>query len=110
MQRDLGGWIHRLLDRYRGDAAVHAFGVLNAAISGALVLAPTIGATLVAWFGWRSTFLFISLLSVVGLFFAAGVLPEISALRTRQSVASVARSDCEVAVSARFLAYALRRA
>lgn len=94
-------------DRYKDDESVQVFGVLNSAISGSLVIAPMIGAFVVAAYHWRGTFNVVVALSGISLLLAMMFLPETNKSMKSFSFKAVLVEYRQLSCSWRFLAYAL---
>jgi len=62
-------------DAYEGDRVIQIFGILGATISASLTVAPMVGSFIVAEYGWRATYNFVSFLSFISLITAI-FLPE----------------------------------
>ena len=63
-------------DRFNAQQSAHYYSYLNGVICVIPALAPTLGGFLALQFGWRSTFIFMTLFAIVVLFIVAFKLPE----------------------------------
>ena len=63
-------------DLFKGTAMTRVVAITSAAISLAPILAPMLGASLDALFGWRSSFVFLAVFAVLLLVLIAAFLPE----------------------------------
>ena len=63
-------------DRFNAQQSAHYYSYLNGVICVIPALAPTLGGFLALQFGWRSTFVFMTLFAVLVLFIVAFKLPE----------------------------------
>lgn len=63
-------------DRFDAQQSAHYYSYLNGVICVIPALAPTLGGFLALQFGWRSTFIFMTLFAIVVLFIVAFKLPE----------------------------------
>tara|TARA_R110001592_G_scaffold299746_4_gene570810 strand:+ start:3546 stop:4748 length:1203 start_codon:yes stop_codon:yes gene_type:complete len=63
-------------DRFNAQQSAHYYSYLNGVICVVPALAPTLGGFLALQFGWRSTFIFMTLFAIVVLFIVAFKLPE----------------------------------
>ena len=63
-------------DTYQGEKAVKFIGIMNTVITGAMALAPVIGAIICELLGWRATYGFIAILSFLSFFACIAFLPE----------------------------------
>lgn len=63
-------------DSYKGDAAVKFIGIMNTVITAAMAIAPIIGAIICEKLGWRATYGFIAILSLLSFLACSGFLPE----------------------------------
>lgn len=52
-------------DRFTGDESAKVYSFLNCGLALSPLFAPIIGSYLITWFGWRSTFIFLSFLGLV---------------------------------------------
>lgn len=63
-------------DSFNAQKSAHYYSYLNGVICVIPALAPTLGGFLALQFGWRSTFIFMTLFAIVVLFIVAFKLPE----------------------------------
>jgi MFS transporter, DHA1 family, multidrug resistance protein len=63
-------------DLYERDRAASMLGWVTMSVVAVPMFGPLIGGVLETWFGWRAIFLFVALLSVIVLAWAAYALPE----------------------------------
>lgn len=63
-------------DRFNAQQSAHYYSYLNGVICVIPALAPTLGGFLALHFGWRSTFIFMTIFAVLVLFIVAFRLPE----------------------------------
>ncbi len=94
-------------DVYQGDKSVEVFGVLNAAISASLVMAPVIGAFIVAIYNWQATFVIVAILSFISLATTLAILPETHTVRKSFLFKEAVRDYYQLTFNFRFLIYAL---
>ena len=93
-------------DVYKKDDAVQVFGVLNAAISASLTIAPMVGSFIAANFGWKATYLFVVILSfssVITVFF----LPETNPSKKHLNIKTIAIEYGLLLSNRKYLVYAL---
>ncbi|KOY60351.1 MFS transporter [Photorhabdus heterorhabditis] len=91
-------------DTYKDEESVQVFGILNSAISAALIIAPVAGSLIVVYYDWRSTYHLVALLSFLSLM-AVFIIPETNRDTIKLSVNEVARNYCQLIFSTRFLIY-----
>ncbi|MBD2803419.1 MFS transporter [Xenorhabdus sp. ZM] len=91
-------------DTYKDEESVQVFGVLNAAISVALIIAPIAGSLIVEHYNWRFTYHLVALLSFFS-FIAVLIIPETNYHTVNLSVNKVARNYCQLILNKRFLIY-----
>ncbi|MGV7959761.1 MFS transporter [Photorhabdus tasmaniensis] len=92
-------------DTYKDEESVQVFGILNSAISMALIIAPIVGSLIVAHYSWRSVYHLIALLSFLSLI-AVFIIPETNHNTTKLSVSDVVRDYHQLIFNMRFLIYA----
>ncbi|MCC8465468.1 MULTISPECIES: MFS transporter [Photorhabdus] len=92
-------------DTYKDEESVQVFGILNAAISMALIIAPIAGSLIVAHYNWRFTYHLVALLSFLS-FIAVLIIPETNRNTIKLSVKMVTKSYCQLIFNTRFLIYA----
>ncbi|PQQ37733.1 hypothetical protein C6H68_11580 [Photorhabdus luminescens] len=92
-------------DTYKDEESVQVFGILNAAISMALIIAPIAGSLIVAHYNWRFTYHSVALLSFLS-FIAVLIIPETNRNTIKLSVKMVTKSYCQLIFNTRFLIYA----
>jgi DHA1 family bicyclomycin/chloramphenicol resistance-like MFS transporter len=93
-------------DAYEGDRVIQIFGILGATISASLTVAPMVGSFIVAEYGWRATYNFVSFLSFISLITAI-FLPETNLSKKSFALRAVLSDYIMLATNGRYLAYAL---
>jgi DHA1 family bicyclomycin/chloramphenicol resistance-like MFS transporter len=89
------------------EDAVRRLAMMNLVVTIGPGLAPLIGGTLSASFGWRSIFVVLCGLGVANLFFACRRLPETGRPGGTVSVSALARDYTSLLLSPRFLGYSV---
>lgn len=72
-----------ILDKFDSSKAAQMCGVLNIFITGVMASAPIFGSILTIYFGWKSNFLLIAVLSTISFFGSFYFIPETLLLKDR---------------------------
>lgn len=94
-------------DVYNANESIRVFGLLNAAISASLTIAPMVGSFIVANYNWRATYFFIAILSFISLFTAVILLPETNLSKKPLKIKESISQYTKLLACPRYLAYAL---
>ncbi|NNM59439.1 MAG: multidrug effflux MFS transporter [Legionellales bacterium] len=94
-------------DLFDGKSLSSAYSLINCGLGLSPLIAPIIGGYLTRWFGWRSTFSFVSILGVVLLLFAVFTVKETLVNAKKISIKTLVTGYYQVLCNHDFVSYSV---